>query len=729
MKRFKNLVFSLFILVGFVIFLSACGGSKLPTNKYEKVKYAFNGVEKSFKKPKVDSSNRLNNDFKYIKVNDSDSILNAIKSVYTSGDNQGDVIDELEYDAPPMIQFQYLKKVLEKTGENYKFDTKYNDVITGTINMDMETGKEDDSYKANYEFDLAIKINIDENDLINADVSFDIKITQNNKTYTTKWYVGFILDYDMNSSSNNYTLAMVNENDEKNIPYRDAYVYEYDYVEVKESKIKEWRKFCYETDTLLVKDATHTSFNDYVNDGIDFRADTCKWYYDGSLKKITQSNKTKETTIGNAFFDLGLNDSDVNPTPFFNETSTKNSVITTCYSEFSKIAKQDIILSIVGGREEHSDNKSPASIKAYANNTDTVFTNYQVPDIRISELFSGYDDESGRVQVQLWYLDDNGGNISQITNFDSLAFKIAYYIEGNQDDFMDININDSLKNIISYYQSNKGITTFDERTFKLQFIDNTTGVTGSTIISYTGEFPEAQKEKFPEALINLGLPVYDASYDMSNAVFSFNGSTNTLTITNSDSDHANEYIIDIQKAGFTLVTELSTSTVKVFKKEYGSDKELFVSFDITNSAYILKAELKNKEVDPGGGDEPGGDEPGGDERDIIFTIVGSMNDWNAESDALKFTKNSEGIYSITCDFIQNDKFKIVQDCSWEIPSYGYHNFDNIAENEDYEQYFASDNTEADNILVIAKNVRVTITLEVLNERAYNIRIDAKGVIA
>ena len=733
MKRLKNLVFSLFILVGFIFILAACGKTKLPTNKYEKVKFAFDGVEKSFKKPKVDNSNDYNkfleNNIRYLMVRDTSDTLNTIKSVYVSGDNQGDIIDEIEYDAPPMIQFQYLKKVLEKTGKDYNFNKKYNDIVTGSIYMDMETGKgkdKEEAYKANYAFDLAIKINIDSNNLITADVSFDISITQNNKTYTTKWYVGFILDYDMNSTSSNYTLTMVNENDEKNIPYLGGYVYEYDYVEVKEGKIKEWRKFCYETDTLLVKDATHTSFNDYINDDIEFEADTCKWYYDGALWKVTQRNQNKENTLANAFFDLGLNDSDINPTTFFNETSTKNAVITTCYSEFSKIAKQDIILSIVGAGEEHSDHSnSPAGIKAYANDTNTIFDHFGVPDITIRQLFDGYDDEGiGRVAVQLWYLDINGGNISQITNMDSIAFKISYYVEGSQDDFMDININDSLKNIISYYQNNKRITVFDERTFKLQFSDNNTGVTGSTIISYTGEMPEAQKEKFPDTLISLGLPVYDASYDMTNATFSFNGSTMTLTITNSDSDHANEYITDIQKNGFTLLTDLSTNTVKVFKKDYGNDKDLFVTFDISSSAYTLKAELKNKEVDSGGGDEPGGDEPG-DEEQLVFTIVGSMNDWSETSEAYKFTKKEDGgIYTIDLDLHQNDKFKIVKDLSWGNGSYGYSNISNIA--DEYPVFFEAADGKDDNILVIAKNVKVTITIAALHGQVDEIRIEAHG---
>lgn len=718
MKRLKNLVFSLFLLVGFVFFLTACGKTKLPKTNYEKVKFAFDGVEKSFKKLKVDSSNKLSkNNIKYLNVNDSTSILDTIKSVYSSGDNQGDIMDEIEYNEPPMIQFQYLKKVLEKTGDNYKFGTKYNDIITGTINMDMETGKEKDgdAYKANYEFNLAIKINIDSNNLIDADVSFDINVTQNNKTYSTKWYVCLILDYDMTSTSSNYSLTLINENDEKNLPYRGGYVYEYDYVEVKESKIKEWRKFCYEPDSALVKDNSHTSFNDYVNDGIEFRADTCKWYYNGALWKITRSDKTKETTLANAFFDLGLNDSDINPAPFFNEASTKNEVIKTCYSEFSKIAKQDIIIDIIDAGEEHSDHdKTPASIKAYVNDTNTVFDGYGIPDITIRQLFDGYDDDNyGRVAVQLWYQDSNGENISQITNYEPMIFKFSYYVEGQQDDFMDVSVYDNFNLIYSNYANNKGITSFDERTFKLQFIDNSTSVTGYAILNYTGDLPGGQKEKFPEELKSLGLPVYDADYDMTNATFSYNSSTKTLTITNSDGSHAIEYVTNLQKSGFNVVTESSTSSVKVFKKDYGSDKELFVTFNMSSSAYTLKAEIKNKEVGPIIPDE--------DDDDFVFSIVGSMTDWNVK-EGIHFDKG-DGVYYLTYQFSTNDKFKIVQDDSWDNGGFGYSDISNIGE---YKKYFSQADGADDNILVIGNNVGATITITVSNGNIGTISISAKG---
>ena len=38
--------------------LIGCNTTKLPTTQYEKVKFAFNGVEKSFKSPKVVKRNK-----------------------------------------------------------------------------------------------------------------------------------------------------------------------------------------------------------------------------------------------------------------------------------------------------------------------------------------------------------------------------------------------------------------------------------------------------------------------------------------------------------------------------------------------------------------------------------------------------------------------------------------------------------------------------------------------
>ena len=48
MKKIKVVVLSLFFALVSIFVLSSCG-NKLPTTKYEKVEFAFNGVEQSIR--------------------------------------------------------------------------------------------------------------------------------------------------------------------------------------------------------------------------------------------------------------------------------------------------------------------------------------------------------------------------------------------------------------------------------------------------------------------------------------------------------------------------------------------------------------------------------------------------------------------------------------------------------------------------------------------------------
>ena len=104
------------------------------------------------------------------------------------------MIDELEYDQPPMIQFQCLKSVLEKIGSDFSFGVKYYDDMTGEVFFDPETGRDmngisldatRNQYKYDYLFRLSLRIGIDENDDIKADVSFDIRLTRENEEINT----------------------------------------------------------------------------------------------------------------------------------------------------------------------------------------------------------------------------------------------------------------------------------------------------------------------------------------------------------------------------------------------------------------------------------------------------------------------------------------------------------------------------------------------------------------
>ncbi len=360
MKKLGVLLVSCLLVIGVVFGLVACNDdnseeSGLPGSAYEKVMFAFDGVESSFKE--IKGSQASNGGSKIFAASAADALA-TINGVYTAGDGQGDVIDELEYDQPPMIQFQYLKAVLEKMGEGYSFGTKYYYDVTGTLYADIagnekKSHADGDGYKYNYSFVLAIEIDIDENDLITADVSFDIKVTQGATEYTTVWYVGMKLDYDMNNLTPNYTLEMMTDEDEINLPSRNCYTLENDYVQVKDNKIEEWRKFCFETDRKVVKDATHSTFDSYINEGIGYSVDTTKWYKNANLNKITQMNDTKARMIANALFDLGLNSTDINGEVFLRKNGVSHNSIKEIYDEISEIWGDDIIYDIVIDEDTH----------------------------------------------------------------------------------------------------------------------------------------------------------------------------------------------------------------------------------------------------------------------------------------------------------------------------------------------------------------------------------------
>ena len=131
MKKILLLLLAAVVTLSTVLALSACGKkTKLPETDYEKVVFAFEGVEKSFQKIGDKKTADLNDRAVPRLLSGEGDPLSTIRTIYESGDSQGDVIDELEYDQPPMIQFQCLKSVLEKIGSDFSFGVKYYDDMT-----------------------------------------------------------------------------------------------------------------------------------------------------------------------------------------------------------------------------------------------------------------------------------------------------------------------------------------------------------------------------------------------------------------------------------------------------------------------------------------------------------------------------------------------------------------------------------------------------------------------
>ena len=117
MKKVSTILASTTMLFLGAIALTSCGDD-LPSSSYEKVQFAFNGVEKSLKSIKLSSNEVNTNESNYIKSNIglmaakvNVDAYSAIENLYEDSDSQGDKIDELEYNQPPMIQFQYLKAI------------------------------------------------------------------------------------------------------------------------------------------------------------------------------------------------------------------------------------------------------------------------------------------------------------------------------------------------------------------------------------------------------------------------------------------------------------------------------------------------------------------------------------------------------------------------------------------------------------------------------------------
>ena len=695
MKKIKTPLLSFLLLIVSIFILSACGKTKLPTNDYEKVEFAFNGVEKSFRNKKT-MSNSNNDLMKLLSFNPSQTDLDTIKGIYTDGDNQGDVIDEVEYDEPPMIQFQYLKKVFEKIGDSYKFNTKYYDIIEGTIYIDMNSGKESsgDEYKATYSFTLSLDINIDSNNLIIADVGFDIKVVQNSKTYNTNWYVTMKLDYDMENKTPNYKMTMLTNNEEKDLPTRLGYTYEYDYVEVVDSKIKEWRKFCFETDKKLVKDSTHTSFNDYINEDVEYDTSTCKWYYDKSLYKITRKNAEKTKTVGNALFNLGLNYTDIDPTNFTSREGVKNSVIKTCYDDFCKIYKKDIIYSMLTS-EEHEDHGGEVTISGLRiMNSDATggFENVHVNDEMIIDLVKDFNDSYGEHQTpQVYYIDGDGG-LQGRANVDELSFAFAIY-DNSDNKLNEVAVEKTDKVSECFKKALEANSSTYNNKFMLIVKDVSKNISGGTIYYFEGTIPAINNNVFPEAAISYGIPKYSASDNVDFKLSEKDG-TMTVTISNSTTAEADSYLIDILKAGF--INTVDTDSVKEYTKETGETQVQHLRFDIGSSQYHISSWFETKEVDPGGDEE----EP------IVITAVsltGDFNDWSATTGCIDLMPLGGNNYlTQNIQMTTGMKFKIICNHSWDI-NFGYKDIGGI---KDYPKVFSEDGEESN--IKILKDCTFTI---------------------
>ena len=641
----SKLFFATLLAVGA---LTGCGGSnKLPTNNYEKVKFAFNGVEKSFKNPKAGKKSLILNKKERLGGSNPESGLSTIFSLYNDEDKRDDFLDDVEYNQPPMVQFQYMKKVLEKVGSGYEFGTKYYDTVTGDVYLDIQTGlkSKKDEDKFNYTFGLGMDINIDNNDLITADVSFDIKIARGQEEYKTKWYVVIELDYDMENSSPNYTMTMVTENNESELPYYQHYTYEYDYVEVQNSNIYEWRKFCMDNNNRLVKDVAHQNFESYTTGDAKYKVDACSWYKDGTYyknKRTRELNSNETKTVGEALYnDLGLNANEINADAFFNKNSTTNSVLKTCYQEFCKIAKEDIIYSLLTKEEQGGgqQQQQKTAIKAMNGDLKNPAENHLIPkDTAIGQIFNGFVDGHGEKRViVLYYVDQNGALMEEVRDLDSLTYFFKLRDKDSVVMFEDLGrtLEEAYQNLIENYEISENDL---QRECQIIFMSKENQeLYGMMPITYDGAFPSIYtKPVWPKALTDLGLPEYDGQSVQYN--YNEQGERKILGINYTNYEEGEEYCKKLRQNGFEYNYEINVQQNEVaFKKSISDQYNIFIIFRYEkNSNYFVltawKEEAQQGPVQP-----------------YSVYAIGDFNNWGKEDPVEFATSYENGFWTFTLE--------------------------------------------------------------------------------
>ena len=689
MKRKRTWIASALLLFLMAMPLQSCGET-LPTSKYEKVKYAFNGVEKSFKNnagKKKSNSNAAPKTIK--KANLNTSLLEGVKELYTSEDIEGNDLSDLSYDQPPMIQFQYLKAVLNKVGEGYAFNTKYTKDITGTIYIDMNTGEKKESsesqYQADYQFGLAIWINIDDQDLITADVSFDINVSQNNQSYHTLWYVNLQLDYDMNETNPTYTLAMTTENDERELPYYGQFTYEYDYVKVDKNVIKEWRKFDVSSDAKLVKDTSHPDFASYINEGNKYKVGSAHWYYDNSLHKIKQMTTSKASSIADILFKMGLNSTTINADSFVEQNGTSQEALKTIYDDFSSTYGDDIIYNLITGHEENNqqqDANGVSYIRAMLkSNPSQGYGDYNLNDVTFRSIFTDLKDPytNEDITAVLYYFNQSGGVIEPVADINSLSYKFALvdnYGATVDSESVEVSLDDKISEAYVKYYSAYSPESLSS-TFSLMFLDESLNVSGSVRLYYNGDLSNTKATTFPQFFLDYGVVEYEGD----NVTFEVVSKEDyLLNIYNSNEIEALKYFKKLVVAGFSLASE--TSYDKVYHKEVdGQYFNISLEYGYSKDYFQLHAYFSEKqEVPP---------------EESTLALVGSFNDWDVTSTLYAFTSLGGGQYTLKHTFNEGDLFKIVENKTW-MSNYGYND---VFPNGGLETFFESQGSE-DNIKTI-----------------------------
>ena len=575
-----------------VFSLSACGNknsAKLPTSSHEKVQFALNGVESSLKK---NASKRMalnasaKTDFGRVayaygaptamlmaKVVADDSLSTIYNAMVVEEQTTN---PSFEYDEPPMIQFQYLKALYEEMGNDFEFGTKYSNTSTGTIYYDFENRapSTDEEFLNTYSFTCSISLNIDNDDLINAYVAFDLTFTSDGVSRHEKMYVELILDYDMNETSPTYELSMNAITDL--LDYQnDSEKYfddEYDYVKVDKNTIKEWRKFGI---------CSPTSLTDYQDNDFVYKYSTLMAFRDSKKYKL-ENFYNKDQALKTAVIDcLDLPTSLAGYNAFFASMGNDNAKIKTVLDRFSSIYGKDIVNSLVytGATEQWADDRDPELENLFLRVESTGGEQIYV-DINLEDMFNpniGFETKGARGYLTVLYKNGEENTVATYNDFANLSVRVrstaydkAEWIEVNGNDVQLFSDYVKQSGFIGYYDENN----LDYSPMSLEFdislkSNSNVKLQSSLIIELYNKtcYKNLMKEwSLVNKYINAYAPVKDAipSFDSNSDVYySASYGSIGLNASNGLATSVASYINKLKNLGFVENAYSSTYTKRV----------------------------------------------------------------------------------------------------------------------------------------------------------------------
>lgn len=421
----------LFILfASSLLTLASCGGDSGSgeLSKYQKVAKAFKAVTRTLDLKSSSSSRSLMPS----RAIDIHGDMSDFESYFATAHTDEKIEDQIDLDSPPLIQFQYLKIIYETIGSNYSFGTKYSHTVTGDVYIDFETGYKDkeqsEDNKYHFAFDFSVCINIDEDDLITSDVGMDITLTHGQNTYKYYKYASLILDYDFTQNSDdNYELALYDYGQDKDLTYLHCdYGYEYDYCLVSNSKLKEWRKFRYEADRKMFKDASHPTLDSYIDEGAVITTSNQRWYKNNVLKTINSNDSESMLVIKELYKSFGLSNTDLDPDGYFAKSSTDTSAIQTIYDKASREYGDGLIYHIIAEEEEDdpSERGWPVDDIIYVTGMDSIAFSER-DAVTYDHRREDVDGESNSVIITV-----HGATADEYQSFENVLVDVHHFSRG-----------------------------------------------------------------------------------------------------------------------------------------------------------------------------------------------------------------------------------------------------------------------------------------------------------